>query len=59
MLFPPTWINEERVWILRPYQNTNQPELGPIFLKGASWWEYSAMSQLDLIKELIERAKSN
>lgn len=47
------WMDEDRIWILRPIQDPQQAD-GRLKLSSARvWWEYSSFDQLDGIKKTI------
>lgn len=57
LLSPPTWMDEERIWIMRPRDSMRVGTL--TLLVARNWREYSPLGDLDMISELIAAAKSD
>lgn len=49
-----SWINEDRVWILRPDQHHSYVEEHLYLARTECWWESSRITNLDLISDLID-----
>ena len=58
LLAPPTWMNEDRIWIFMPTQNYSRVEPSLRLSSVPLWSEYLALSQLEFIKGLIREANS-
>ncbi len=58
LLSPPTWMNEDRVWIFRPTQDYSRADRSLRLTCVELWSEYLSMRQFDFIKRLIHEANS-
>jgi hypothetical protein len=59
LLAPLTWMNEDRIWILKPIQDHRSVEKKLALSSTMVWWEYSALDQLDSTKKTIAAAASS
>lgn len=55
--FPPTWMNEDRIWIFRTVQDVVPTARKPRLLSTQVWWGYSSRDHASLIQSLIEAAR--
>ncbi|WP_425617799.1 DKNYY domain-containing protein [Anatilimnocola sp. NA78] len=55
LLTEQTWLNEDRVWVLRPVQMKRRAKLRDLFPCDA-WHQYSQLDQLPVIEQLIADA---
>lgn len=56
LLAPRDWMEEDRIWILKPQQDHQRVEKRLLLWNTHTWWEYSALNQLDSIKKTIAAA---
>lgn len=58
LLAPRDWMNEDRIWILKPGQDHERVEKRLLLRNTLTWWEYSTLDQLDIVKKTIAAAAS-
>ncbi len=58
LLAPRDWMEEDRIWILKPSQDHQRVERRLLLWSTMTWWEYSSLDQLDSIKKTIATASS-
>jgi hypothetical protein len=58
LLYPTSWLEEDRIWIFRPIQDQSRRERPVFFRPSQVWWEYSSMTDLEFVKNLIAEANA-
>ncbi len=51
-----TWMDEDRIWIFKPDQDSQRVEKRIVLFNAPRWWEYSSLDQLDSIQKTIAAA---
>jgi hypothetical protein len=58
LLAPPTWMNEDRIWIFKPAQDHRRVEKRLVLIGIEVWWEYTSLDHLEFFQHLIVAANS-